>query len=136
MSHGHEHVSNISRIWVFGILSAVTIVEVILGIYKPDSLHFSQFLGSSLSNWFYGPYYFKSAHNYAIYNNTSMTASKTPSSTWLISTIPLTEGNYIWGFKDSTIKWNFNIIIQKSHSRWMPFFLFLYPNIPILMKKI
>jgi hypothetical protein len=32
----HEHVSNIGRIWkVFGILSAVTIVEVILGIFKP-----------------------------------------------------------------------------------------------------
>jgi hypothetical protein len=35
----HEHVSNIGRIWkVFGILSAVTVVEVILGILKPDFL--------------------------------------------------------------------------------------------------
>jgi hypothetical protein len=41
----------ISRIWkVFGILSAVTIVEVILGIYKPDALNFSNFMGLSLLN--------------------------------------------------------------------------------------
>jgi hypothetical protein len=51
MSHGHEYVSNLSRIWkVFGILSAVTIVEVILGIYKPDALNFSNFMGLSLLN--------------------------------------------------------------------------------------
>jgi hypothetical protein len=32
-----------------------TIVEVILGILKPDSLHLSHFLGLSLLNWiFYG----------------------------------------------------------------------------------
>jgi hypothetical protein len=36
-----EYVSNTSKIWkVFGILSLVTIVEVILGILKPESLHF------------------------------------------------------------------------------------------------
>jgi hypothetical protein len=33
----------------FRILSAVTIVEVILGIYKPDSLNFTQ-LGMNLLN--------------------------------------------------------------------------------------
>jgi Co/Zn/Cd efflux system component len=42
MSHEHEYVSNTSKIWkVFGILSLVTIVEVILGILKPESLHFT-----------------------------------------------------------------------------------------------
>jgi hypothetical protein len=41
----HEHVSNIGRIWkVFGILSAVTIVvEVYLGILKPDFLFMNDF---------------------------------------------------------------------------------------------
>jgi hypothetical protein len=46
----------------------VTIVEVILGILKPDSLHFDHFLGLSLLNWiFYGltiykAYYIVYAH--------------------------------------------------------------------------
>jgi hypothetical protein len=41
----HEHVSNTKRIWfVFGILSVVTIVEVFLGIIKPDFLHMNNFL--------------------------------------------------------------------------------------------
>ena len=40
-----EHVSNTGRIWkVFGILSAVTVVEVYLGILKPDFLHMNNFL--------------------------------------------------------------------------------------------
>jgi hypothetical protein len=40
MSHEHEYVSNTGKIWkVFGILSLV-IIEVILGILKPESLHF------------------------------------------------------------------------------------------------
>jgi cytochrome c oxidase subunit 4 len=38
MAHAHE--SNTKRIWiVFGILSAITIVEVYLGILKPEALH-------------------------------------------------------------------------------------------------
>jgi hypothetical protein len=44
MSHEHEYVSNTGKIWkVFGILSLVTIIEVILGILKPESLHFTNF---------------------------------------------------------------------------------------------
>ena len=47
-----EHVSNTGRIWkVFGILSAVTVVEVYLGILKPDFLHMNNFLSMSLLNW-------------------------------------------------------------------------------------
>lgn len=50
----HDHVSNTSRIWkVFGILSAVTIIEVILGIIKPESLHMTNFLGMNLLNWIF-----------------------------------------------------------------------------------
>jgi cytochrome c oxidase subunit 4 len=45
----HEHVSNTKRIWiVFGILSVVTTVEVLLGIQKPASLHMTNFLGMNL----------------------------------------------------------------------------------------
>ena len=40
MAHAHE--SNTKRIWmVFGLLSVVTIVEVIFGIYKPKALFFN-----------------------------------------------------------------------------------------------
>jgi hypothetical protein len=50
----HEHVSHTGRIWkVFGILSAVTIIEVILGIIKPESLHLNNFLGMNLLNWIF-----------------------------------------------------------------------------------
>ncbi|ARV06924.1 cytochrome C oxidase subunit IV [Polaribacter sp. SA4-10] len=52
MAHAHE--SNLKRIWVvFGILSVITIVEVILGIYKPDVLHLTSFLGTSPLNWIF-----------------------------------------------------------------------------------
>ena len=47
MAHAHE--SNTKRIWiVFGILSVITIVEVLFGIYKPKSLFFTNFLGMNL----------------------------------------------------------------------------------------
>tara|TARA_R110002124_G_scaffold181586_8_gene349013 strand:+ start:5186 stop:5536 length:351 start_codon:yes stop_codon:yes gene_type:complete len=49
MAHAHE--SNTKRIWiVFGILSVITIVEVIFGIIKPASLHLTSFLGTSPLN--------------------------------------------------------------------------------------
>jgi cytochrome c oxidase subunit IV len=54
MSHEHEYVSNTGKIWkVFGILSLVTIIEVILGILKPESLHFTDFMGMNLLNWIF-----------------------------------------------------------------------------------
>ena len=52
MAHAHE--SNVKKIWmVFGLLSVVTIVEVALGIIKPDILHKSNFLGTSPLNWIF-----------------------------------------------------------------------------------
>jgi cytochrome c oxidase subunit 4 len=51
MAHAHE--SNTKRIWkVFYILSAITIVEVYLGIVKPDALHLSG-PGTSWLNWIF-----------------------------------------------------------------------------------
>ena len=53
MSNEHSH-SHAVLIWkVFGFLSIVTIVEVILGIYKPASLHLTKVLGTSLLNWIF-----------------------------------------------------------------------------------
>ena len=52
MAHAHE--SNSAKIWkVFWILSGITIVEVVLGIYKPDALHLTSFLGTSPLNWIF-----------------------------------------------------------------------------------
>ena len=43
--------SNKALIWkVFGILTVITLVEVLLGIYKPKSLYLTHFLGTSLLN--------------------------------------------------------------------------------------
>lgn len=114
----HEHVSNTGRIWkVFGILSLVTIVEVALGIYKPESLNFSHFLGLNLLNWiFYILTVFKAY--YIIWAFMHLEGEKS-SLRWSIVSpvvflvlyllfILLTEGHYIYGvFKDSIIKWNF-----------------------------
>lgn len=118
MSHEHEYVSNTSRIWkVFGILSMVTIIEVILGILKPDALHLSHFLGLSLLNWiFYGLTLYKAY--YIVYAFMHMEGEKSALRYAVVLPviflvlyllfILLTEGNYIYGvFKDSTIKWNF-----------------------------
>ena len=51
MAHAHE--SNTKRIWiVFGILSVITLVEVYLGIIKPEALHLSG-PGTSWLNWIF-----------------------------------------------------------------------------------
>jgi len=43
--------SNKALIWkVFGILTIITIIEVVLGIYKPKTLFLTHFLGTSLLN--------------------------------------------------------------------------------------
>jgi cytochrome c oxidase subunit IV len=54
MAHAEAHESHTGLIWkVFGFLSIITIVEVILGIMKPESLHLTPFLGTSLLNWIF-----------------------------------------------------------------------------------
>jgi cytochrome c oxidase subunit 4 len=51
MAHAQSHTK---KIWnVFWILSAITIVEVALGIIKPDILHLTDFLGTSPLNWIF-----------------------------------------------------------------------------------
>jgi hypothetical protein len=51
MAHAESHTGLIWK--VFGFLSLVTVVEVILGINKPESLHLTNFLGTSLLNWIF-----------------------------------------------------------------------------------
>jgi len=51
MAHAQKHTSHTKLIWkVFGILSVITIVEVALGIVKPDVLHLTKLLGTSPLN--------------------------------------------------------------------------------------
>ena len=114
----HEHVSNIGRIWkVFGILSAVTIIEVYLGIVKPDFLFMSDFLSMNLLNWiFYALTIFKAY--YIVWAFMHMEGEKSTLRSAVVFPviflilyllfILLTEGDYIFEvFKNSTIKWNF-----------------------------
>jgi cytochrome c oxidase subunit 4 len=114
----HEHVSNTKRIWtVFGILSAITIVEVFFGIIKPESLHMTNLLGLNLLNWLFiiltivKAYYIVYAFMHMEGEKSSLRYSVILPLIFLVIYllfILLTEGNYIFEvFKDSTIKWNF-----------------------------
>lgn len=114
----HEHASNTGRIWkVFGILSLVTIVEVILGILKPEPLYMSNLLGMNLLNWiFYAltifkAYYIVWAFMHIEGEKSSLKNAVVYPVVFLvlyILFILLIEGNYIHGvFKNSIIKWNF-----------------------------
>ena len=113
-----EHVSNTGRIWkVFGILSAVTVVEVYLGILKPDFLHMNNFLSMSLLNWIFFALTIYKAY-YIVYAFMHMEGEKKSLRSEVLLPliililyllfILLTEGDYIYEvFKNSSIKWNF-----------------------------
>ena len=114
----HEHVSNTGRIWkVFGILSAVTIVEVYLGIVKPDFLFMNNFLSMNLLNWvfyiltIYKAYYIVWAFMHMEGEKSTLRSAVVFPVIFLILYllfILLTEGDYIFEvFKNSSIKWNF-----------------------------
>ena len=114
----HEHVSNTKRIWtVFGILSVITIVEVVFGIIKPESLLMTNFLSLNLLNWLFIILTLVKAY-YIVYAFMHMEGEKTSLRYAVILPliflvvyllfILLTEANYVFEvFKDSTIKWNF-----------------------------
>jgi cytochrome c oxidase subunit 4 len=114
----HQHVSNTKRIWtVFGILSVITIVEVIFGILKPESLLMTNFLSLNLLNWLFIILTLVKAY-YIVYAFMHMEGEKTSLRYAVILPliflvvyllfILLTEANYVFEvFKDSTIKWNF-----------------------------
>ena len=113
-----EHVSNTGRIWkVFGILSAVTVVEVYLGILKPDFLHMNNFLSMSLLNWIFFALTIYKAY-YIVYAFMHMEGEKKSLRSAVLLPliililyllfILLTEGDYIYEvFKNSSIKLNF-----------------------------
>lgn len=112
------HVSNTKRIWlVFGYLSVITIVEVILGILKPEVLHNNSLLGLNLLNYIFiiltgvKAYYIVYAFMHMEGEKSSLKYSVILTFIFLVTYllfILLIEGNYIFEiFKNSTIKWNF-----------------------------
>ena len=114
----HEHVSNVGRIWkVFGLLSIITIVEVILGIVKPEVLHFNTFLSMGLLNWIfiiltvYKAYWIMWAFMHLEGEASALRWAVVGTLVFLIIYlvfILLVEADYIFEiFKNSTIKWNF-----------------------------
>lgn len=116
MAHAHE--SNTKRIWfVFGLLSVVTTVEVILGIIKPASLVHTIILGMHLLNWIFiiltlvKAYYIVWAFMHMEGERASLRWSVVSSVAFLVLYlffILLVEANYIYEiFSTSTIKWNF-----------------------------
>ena len=114
----HEHVSNTKRIWtVFGLLSIITIVEVIFGIIKPASLYMNSFMAMSLLNWLFIILTLVKAY-YIVWAFMHMEGEKSTLKNAVVLPVVflilyllfilLTEGNYIYEvFKNSTIKWNF-----------------------------
>ncbi len=118
MAHAHEHVSNTKRIWmVFIYLSVITIVEVALGIVKPDSLYSVNFMSMSLLNWIFiiltlvKAYYIVWAFMHMEGEKGSLRWAVVSSVVFLVIYllfILLVEGDYVYEvFKTSTIKWNF-----------------------------
>ena len=120
MAHGtaHHHESNTKRIWtVFVILSVITIVEVILGIIKPDFLTDTSFLSMSLLNWIfiiltiYKAYYIAWAFMHLEGETKGLRRAIVWTSIFLISYlifILLTEGGYIYEvYKTNHVAWDF-----------------------------
>ncbi|MFP9112501.1 cytochrome C oxidase subunit IV family protein [Flavobacterium sp. RHBU_3] len=116
MAHAHE--SNTKRIWtVFGILSVITIVEVIFGIKKPEALFLNSLFGLNLLNWLFiiltvvKAYYIMWAFMHLEGEKSSFRWSIVAPLVFLIIYlvfILLVEGNYIFEvFHNSQYKWIF-----------------------------
>lgn len=115
MAHAHE--SNTNRIWiVFAILSIITIVEVVLGIYKPEST-LIPVLGMKILNWIFiiltlvKAYYIAWAFMHLEGEKGSLRWSIVLPLLILIpylAFILLVEGNYIHDvFVDGFVSWDF-----------------------------
>lgn len=116
MAHSHE--SNTKRIWfVFGLLSVITIVEVILGIIKPESLYMTNVLYMNLLNWIFiiltifKAYYIVWAFMHIEGEKSSLKWSVVAPLVFLVLYlifIILIEGDYVFEvFNDSHYKWLF-----------------------------
>ncbi|UMB59238.1 cytochrome C oxidase subunit IV family protein [Lutibacter sp. A80] len=116
-AHSQEHTSHTKLIWkVFGILSFVTIIEVVLGIIKPDSLHLTTFLGTSPLNIIFlvltivKAYYITWYFMHMVEEKKSLRRSVVWTSVFLIlylATLLLIEGSYLNDVLAPLVKWNY-----------------------------
>ncbi len=113
-----EHGSNIKRIWkVFFILSIVTIVEVILGIIKPDFMIETYIVRMKLLNWIFIILTIYKAYliTWAFMHMEGETKGLRRSVVWTgvflicyLIFILLTEGDYVFEvFKNGYKSWDF-----------------------------
>ncbi len=112
------HASNTKRIWqVFIYLSVLTIVEVVLGILKPDALFHNNLLSLSFLNWIFiiltivKAYYIMWAFMHLEGEKSSFRWSIVAPMVFLIAYLAcllLIEGDYVYEvFKTSSIRWIF-----------------------------
>ena len=117
-AHSQEHTSHTKLIWkVFGILSIITIVEVVLGIIKPDSLHLTKIIGTSPLNIIFlvltivKAYYITWYFMHMADEKKSLRRSVVWTAVFLICYlifILLTEGDYVYEvFKGGYKSWDF-----------------------------
>ncbi len=117
MAHAEAHESHTGLIWkVFGFLSLITVVEVILGIIKPASLHLTHFLGTSFLNWIFLILTLVKAYGITWYfmhlkqEKTSLRRAIVWTTVFLIcylTTLLLIEGNYIHDRLFPYVSWNY-----------------------------
>lgn len=115
-SENEAHESHVGLIWkVFWFLSFVTIVEVVLGIYKPESLHLKNFLGTSLLNWIFLILTLVKAYGIAWYFMHLKYEQKwfRRAIVWTciflivyLTTLVLIEGSYIHDIMSPYMRWN------------------------------
>ena len=114
MAHAESHTGLIWK--VFGFLSLVTIVEVILGISKPESIHLNNFLGTSLLNWIFLILTLVKAYGIAWYfmhlkqEKASLRRAIVWTAVFLIcylAALLLIEGNYMGDVLKSYTNWNY-----------------------------
>jgi cytochrome c oxidase subunit IV len=117
MAHAQEHTSHTKLIWkVFAILSLITIVEVILGIIKPASLHLTHFVGTSFLNIIFllltllKAYYITWFFMHMADEKKNLRRAVVWTALFLIAylaTLLLLEGSYIHEVLGPLTKWNY-----------------------------
>jgi cytochrome c oxidase subunit 4 len=116
-AHEQEHTSHTKLIWkVFGILSVITLVEVILGIMKPEALHLTRILGTSPLNIIFlvltivKAYYITWFFMHMADESKSLRRAVVWTAVFLIiylATLLLIEGSYIHDVLGPLTKWNY-----------------------------
>ena len=117
MEHVHAHKSHTKLIWiVFAILSVVTIVEVALGIAKPEFLHLTKVIGTSPLNIIFivltlvKAYFITWFFMHMADEKKNLRRAVVWTAVFLISylaTLLLIEGNYIGNVLGPLTKWSY-----------------------------